>query len=137
MMHAYRIAALAAIFTAGIAGPVHSQGDEFYMADLAAANGRPQATVSIEWLEDEDRGNRFCYAISGYGGLSAATSAHLHRGAGGPVVMEMNAPGGAENASDGCVTPEDGLRAEIAANPSAFTADVHTASGTISGTLGR
>lgn len=120
---------------AGMAAPAAAQ-DEFYIADLSGGI-RGEATLTLEWRDSEDEGERFCYAISGYGGLSGAVSAHLHRGAGGPIVMEFNAPGGAENGSDGCVSPDAGLREEIAANPSAFIADVHTAAGSVSGPLER
>lgn len=129
-----RIAAGAALI-AGIAAPAAAQ-DEFYIADLSGGI-RGEATLTLEWHDSEDQGARFCYAISAFGGLAGAVSAHLHRGAGGPIVMEFNAPGGAENGSDGCVNPEAGLREEIAANPSAFIADVHTAGGSVSGPLER
>lgn len=131
-----RIAIPAATAAAGLAAPVHAQMDEFYIADLAGS-GPEAATLTLEWRESEEEGGRFCYAISAYGGLSGALSAHLHRGAGGPMVMEFNAPGGRENASDGCIAPTDGLREEIAADPAGFEADIHLPSGRVTGRLGR
>ncbi|MCA1748819.1 MAG: hypothetical protein LC634_04570 [Sphingomonadales bacterium] len=53
------------------------------------------------------------------------------------MAMEFDAPGGVENGSDGCIAPASGLREEIAADPSAFVADIHTPDGTIAGTLER
>lgn len=136
MGHVGRIAIPAAALAAGIAAPGQAQMDEFYIADLAGSI-RGEATLTLEWRESEEEGGRFCYAISGFGGLANARSAHLHRGPGGPSVMEFNAPGGVENGSDGCLSPAAGLREEIAANPSAFIADIHTPEGSISGALER
>jgi hypothetical protein len=68
--------------------------------------------------------------------IEPATLAHIHRGAAGPAVVNLDPPD--DNDSDDCDEAPDALVDEIRRNPGAFFVDVHTAdfpNGAIGGTL--
>ena len=80
---------------------------------------------------------RLCYTLT-VTGLTNVTAAHIHRVAGGAIVVPLTAP--TSGTSTGCVEVERDLLMEILQTPSAFYVNVHTSShpnGQVQGTLRR
>jgi hypothetical protein len=81
---------------------------------------------------------QLCYTLTVTGLTEPATAAHIHRVAGGAIVVPLSAP--TTGTASGCVTVERALLQEIVRSPGAFYVNVHTASkpdGHVQGTLHR
>lgn len=81
--------------------------------------------------------NQLCATLT-VNGLTNVTAAHIHRVAGGAVVVPLTAP--TTGTASGCTTVEKALLQEIVQRPAAFYVNVHTATypdGQVQGTLSR
>ena len=99
---------------------------------VSGATGSGNSTVSIRMGQ-----NTLCYTLT-VTGLTNVTAAHIHRVAGGAVVVPLTAP--TSGTSSGCVTVERSLLQEIVRNPQAFYVNVHTSTypnGQVQGPLHR
>ena len=99
---------------------------------VTGATGSGNTTVSIRMGQ-----STLCFTLT-VTGLTNVTAAHIHRVAGGAVVVPLTAP--TTGTSSGCVTVERSLLQEIVRNPEAFYVNVHTSTypnGQVQGTLHR
>ena len=81
--------------------------------------------------------SRLCYTLT-VTGLTNVTAAHIHRVAGGGIVVTLTAP--TSGTSSACITVDREILLEIVQTPSAFYVNVHTSSypnGQVQGTLSR
>jgi hypothetical protein len=100
---------------------------------VAGATGSGTAAITIRMGRTE-----LCYTLTVTGLTEPATAAHIHRVAGGAIVVPLSTP--TTGTASGCVTVERALLQEIVRTPAAFYVNVHTASypnGQIQGTLSR
>jgi hypothetical protein len=99
---------------------------------VSGATGSGNTTVSIRMGQ-----STLCFTLT-VTGLTNVTAAHIHRVAGGAVVVPLTAP--TSGTSSGCVTVARSLLQEIVRNPEAFYVNVHTSTypnGQVQGTLHR
>jgi hypothetical protein len=101
----------------------------------APAAGHGTATVTIDTAKGQ-----LCYELSATGS-DTPTMAHVHKGAtgvAGPVVVPLDPP--AKGSSKGCAIASADALAAIAADPSGYYVNVHTAKypkGAMRGQLGK
>ena len=94
----------------------------------ASGSGTARFTVRLGRSE-------LCYTLT-VTGLTNVTAAHIHRVAGGAIVVPLNAP--TSGTSSGCTSVDSTLLREIVGTPSAFYVNVHTSAypdGQVQGTL--
>lgn len=87
-------------------------------------DGAGTATVRIDGTL-----NQVCVDLE-VSGITAATAAHIHRGAAGengPPVVNLDVPDGEDQDEDDCDHVGDTLADEIQSNPAGFYVNVHTA----------
>lgn len=99
---------------------------------VSGATGSGSFTATIRMGQ-----RTLCYTLN-VTGLTNVTAAHIHRVAGGAVVVPLTAP--TSGTSSGCVTVERSLLQQIVSNPQAFYVNVHTSTfpnGQVQGTLSR
>ena len=81
---------------------------------------------------------QLCYTLTVTGLTEPATAAHLHRVAGGAIVVPLSAP--TTGTASGCTTVQKELLQEIVRTPAAFYVNVHTLAyldGQVQGRLSR
>lgn len=94
----------------------------------ATGSGTARFTVRLGRSE-------LCYTLT-VTGLTNVTAAHIHRVAGGAIVVPLNAP--TSGTSSGCTIVDSTLLREIVGTPGAFYVNVHTQTyenGQVQGTL--
>jgi CHRD domain len=97
---------------------------------VAGATGSGTATFTVRLGRSE-----LCYTLT-VTGLTNVTAAHIHRVAGGAIVVPLNAP--TTGTSSGCTGVDPALLRQIVETPGAFYVNVHTESspdGQVQGTL--
>lgn len=113
------------------AGPVAAADYTYLSANLfggavPGGGAGERATADFNGEGNLDTG-KVCYYFEGYN-LGKVTGAHIHRGAEGDTGAEVAAlEVGGEDVDEVCMEMDQALLAEIAADPSAFYVDVHTA----------
>jgi hypothetical protein len=99
---------------------------------VSGATGSGTASFTIRVGRSE-----LCYTLN-VTGLTNVTAAHIHRVAGGAIVVPLTAP--TSGTSTGCVIVDQALLQEIVQTPGAFYVNVHTQTypdGQVQGTLSK